>query len=361
MIQALFFFGGLALLVLGADLLVRGASRMAVTFGISPLVVGLTVVAFGTSAPEVAVSVSAVTAGNADLAVGNAVGSNTFNVLVVLGLSALVVPLAVGRQILRQDVPLMIAAGALLLLMSLDGTIGWIDSSVLCLLLVGYTAFVVRQSRAAPQAAEDDDAPVAVPWLRARSTQLLAVLAGLGLLVIGSDAMVDSAVFFARTFGVSDVVIGLTIVAAGTSLPELATSVRAAMQGQRDMAVGNVVGSCLFNILGVVGVSGLVAAFSAAGTLVVPPSVLHFDLWVMLAALVACLPVFLTGREIARWEGLLLLAYYGVYTTYLVMQSKHHDALPELSFVMLAFVIPLTVLTLTVSVWRRPPVVAPAG
>ncbi len=369
MIQALFFFGGLTLLVLGADLLVRGASRLAVTFGISPLVVGLTVVAFGTSAPELAVSVSAVLSGNTDLAVGNAVGSNTFNVLVVLGLSALVMPLAVSRQILRQEVPLMIAAGVLLMIMSRDGSIGWIDSSLLCLLLAGYTTFVVRQSRAeAPSGVAAEPAAPAVqagpdseglsspaPWLRARWMQGLAVLLGLVLLVAGSHAMVDAAVFFARSLGVSDAVIGLTIVAAGTSLPELATSVRAVINGERDMAVGNVVGSCLFNILGVIGVSGLVATFTSTGALVVPDAVLRFDLWVMVAALLACLPVFLTGREIARWEGALLLGYYTAYTAYLVLQSKEHDALPGYSFVMLAFVMPLTVLTLGVSVWRRPP------
>ncbi len=353
MTQALFFFGGLALLVGGADLLVRGASRLAITFGISPLVVGLTVVAFGTSAPEMAVSTAAVIAGNTELALGNAVGSNIFNVLVVLGLSALVAPLAVSRQVLRQEVPLMIAAGVLLLLLCLDGSIGWIESTVLITLLVGYTAFVVRQSRA-ESGTVADDLPAAVTWLRSRWMQVLAVVVGLVLLVVGSNLMVDAAVFFARALGVSDVVIGLTIVAAGTSLPELATSVRAVMNGERDMAVGNVVGSCLLNILGVVGVAGLAAAWSQAGTLAVPTAVLNFDLWVMLAALVACLPVFLTGREIARWEGALFLGYYLAYTAYLVMQSKHHDALPEYSVVMLGFVIPLTVLTLAVSVWRRP-------
>ncbi|MEO5734580.1 MAG: calcium/sodium antiporter [Rubrivivax sp.] len=354
MMQALYFFGGLALLVGGADLLVRGASRLAITFGISPLVVGLTVVAFGTSAPELAVSVSAVLSGNSELALGNAVGSNTFNVLVVLGLSALVSPLAVSLQVLRQEVPLMIGAGVLLLLLCLDGSIGGLDSTLLVALLLAYTAFLVRQSRADP-AAVADDLPPAAPWLRTRWMQALAVGVGLVLLVVGSNAMVGAAVVVARALGVSDVVIGLTIVAAGTSLPELATSVRAVMNGERDIAVGNVVGSCLFNVLGVVGVAGLAAAVSHVGSLAVPSAVLHFDLWVMLAALLACLPVFLTGREIARWEGALFLGYYLAYTAYLVMQSKHHDALPEYSFVMLGFVIPLTVLTLAVSVWRRSP------
>ncbi len=350
------FFGGLVLLVAGADLLVRGASRLAISFGISPLVVGLTVVAFGTSAPELAVSTGAVLSGTSDLALGNAVGSNIFNVLFVLGLSALVAPLTVQRQVIRQDVPLMIASALLLALLCLDGSIGLFDSVLLCSSLIGYTAFVVRQSRRAgtAAAANETNAAVVGGWLASRWMQALAVALGLALLVAGSDAMVGAAVHFARALGVSDVVIGLTVVAAGTSLPEVATSIRAVLKGETDMAVGNVVGSCLFNILGVVGVAGLAAATTAAAALVVPASVLRFDLWVMVAALFACLPVFITGKRIARWEGALLLAYYAAYTAYLVLQSSHHDALPVYSFVMLAFVLPLTAMTLAVTIFSRP-------
>jgi len=357
MIALLWFVAGLAALVLGADLLVRGASRLASTFGISPLVIGLTVVAMGTSAPEMAVSAGAVLAGSAGMSLGNAVGSNIFNVLVILGLAAVITPLTVDLQVIRQEAPIMFGSGLLLLVLCLDGSIGLFDGVLLCLLLVAYTVFLIVQSRAS--GATDPDAGTssatvgasagARPWTATRGFNVLSVLAGLALLVWGAGAVVDAATGFAQALGVSDVVIGLTIVAAGTSLPELVTSVRAAMKGERDIAVGNVVGSCIFNVLGVVGVSGVLAAFNPIGTLAVPPVVLRFDLLVMLAALLACLPVFMTGRCIARWEGGLFLLYWVAYTAYLIMSAEDHDALAPFSRMMLGFVIPITVVTLVVA------------
>jgi len=181
-------------------------------------------------------------------------------------------------------------------------------------------------------------------------------VAGLALLVLGSDWLVTAAIAFAKALGVSDVVIALTIVAAGTSMPEVATSVTAALKGERDMAVGNVVGSNTFNILGCLGLSGLVAG---SGGLVVAPSVLAFDMWVMLAVALACLPVFLTGGEIARWEGGVFTGYYVAYVGYLILAAQQHDALPVFSNVMLGFVVPITVITLLVSLRRRPARPAP--
>lgn len=172
------------------------------------------------------------------------------------------------------------------------------------------------------------------------------------LLVLGSEGLVRAAVTFARALGLSEVIIGLTISAAGTSLPEVAASVMASLKGERDIAVGNVVGSCIFNLFGVVGLSALVASFGAGGGLPLPPDVARFDLWVMLAALVACLPVFLTGREIARWEGGLFLAYYIAYTAYLVMAAQRHDRAQALGDAMLGFVVPLTIVTLGVTMLR---------
>ncbi len=357
MLQLLWFTAGLAALVVGADLLVRGASRLAAAFGISPLVIGLTVVAMGTSAPELAVSAGAVLAGSAGMSLGNAVGSNIFNVLVILGIAALITPLAVDLQVIRQEAPIMFGSGLLLLVLCLDGTISLFDGALLCTLLVGYTVILVVQSRAA---SGGGDAQGTVPsvggagmrWTDSRVFHVLSVFIGLGLLVWGADAVVDAATAFARTLGVSDVVIGLTVVAAGTSLPELVTSVRAAMKGARDIAVGNVVGSCIFNILGVVGVAGVLAAFSEMQTLAVPAVVLRFDLLVMLAALLACLPVFMTGRRIARWEGALFLLYWLAYTAYLILSAEDHDALAPFSSVMLGFVIPITVVTLVVAMLR---------
>lgn len=353
----LLFIAGLAALVAGAELLVRGASKLALSFGISPLVVGLTIVAFGTSAPEVAVSVGAVLGGKTDIAIGNVVGSNIFNVLFILGLSALITPLVVNVQLIRQEVPIMIGASLLLLVLSRDGTLGVAEGGFLFALLVVYTVFLVRQSRAETQAARDEYAgefkpPVPGGWDSRLPVQLLLIAVGLGLLVLGSDWLVTAAVSFAKTLGVSDLIIGLTIVAAGTSMPEVATSIAAALKGERDIAVGNVVGSSTFNILGCVGLSALVSGTSG---LVVPPSVLHFDIWVMTAVALACLPVFLSGREIARWEGGLFLLYYAAYVAYLILAAQQHDALGAFSSVMLSFVLPLTVVTLVVALFRRAP------
>ncbi|MGV3570805.1 MAG: calcium/sodium antiporter [Ramlibacter sp.] len=353
--QFLMFAGGLLALIAGATLLVRGASRLALSFGISPLVVGLTVVAFGTSAPEMAVSVGAVLDGRVDIAIGNVVGSNVFNVLFILGASALIAPLVVDIQLIRQEVPIMIGASLLLLLLGLDGVIAWFDAALLFGLMLAYTTFLVVQSRRETQAAKDEYTEALAPaaaatWDRSPLVQLGLVLAGLGALVLGSQWLVEAAVNFARALGISDVVIGLTIVAAGTSLPEVATSLTAAIKGERDIAVGNVVGSNTFNILGCVGLSGLAAGSTG---LAVPPSLLAFDFWVMLAVALACIPVFLTGREIARWEGAVFVLYYAAYVAYLILAAQQHDALRTYTLAMTGFVLPLTVVTLVAVLLRR--------
>jgi len=353
----LLFIGGLAALVIGADLLVRGASKLALSFGISPLVVGLTVVAFGTSAPEMAVSVGAVLDGQTDIAIGNVVGSNIFNVLFILGLSALIVPLVVNVQLIRQEVPILIGASLLLLVLVQDGRVGTLDGALLFVLLIAYTVFLVVQSRAAGLEAQQefaDELPTSTPgaWDSRVPVQLALIAAGLAGLVLGSDWLVTAAVSFAKALGVSDLVIALTIVAAGTSLPEVATSVAAALKGERDMAVGNVVGSSTFNILGCLGMAGIVSGSAGLG---VAPQVMGFDLWVMLAVTLACLPVFITGREIARWEGLLFLAYYGAYVAWLILAAQHNGLLGTYSTVMMSFVLPLTLVTLVVMLIRRPP------
>jgi cation:H+ antiporter len=342
---------GLIALVAGASLLVRGAAKLAISVGVSALVVGLTVVAFGTSAPETAVSVGAVLQGNSDIAVGNVVGSNIFNVLFILGVSALITPLVIHRQLVRQEVPIMIGASLLIAIMSLDGGIGRFEAALLLGLLVAYTVYLIVQSRRSGNEAHEVDlsaVPTSSRWDRHWSVQVLLVIAGLVLLVVGADWLVDSAVAFAQALGVSDLVIGLTIVAAGTSLPEVATSVIATLRGERDIAVGNVVGSNTFNILGCLGASGLIAP----GGLVVSPPLLAFDLWVMLATAVACFPIFITGRQIARWEGSLFLLYYAAYTVFLILAATHHAALKGYADAMLEYVLPLTVIVLVVSLLR---------
>ncbi|MFY7857519.1 MAG: calcium/sodium antiporter [Rubrivivax sp.] len=353
----LLFLGGLAALVVGAELLVRGASKLALSFGISPLVVGLTIVAFGTSSPEVAVSVGAALDGRTEIAVGNVVGSNIFNVLFILGISALITPLVVHSQIIRQEVPVMIGVSLLLLAIGLDGTLGWLDGAVLLAMMTGYTVYLVVQSRRATAAEKAEFEAEAKPaekgaWDAHWAVQVGLIVAGLVALVFGSDWLVTAAVNFAKTLGVSDVVIGLTIIAAGTSMPEVATSIMAAIKGERDIAVGNVVGSNIFNIAGCLGLTAIVAP--AGLGVPMPPSVMNFDIWVMLAVAVACLPVFLSGREIARWEGGVFLGYYAAYVAYLILAAQEHDALPAFSNIMLMFVLPLTVVTLVVSMVRKP-------
>jgi cation:H+ antiporter len=338
---------GLVILIIGAEVLVRGASRLAAALGITPLVIGLTVVAFGTSSPEMAVSVMSGISGQADVALGNVVGSNIFNVLFILGLSALITPLLVSQQLVRLDVPLMIVVSILLLLLGMDGRISRLNGVLLFVGIVIYTAFLIRQSRRekpevvkeySQEFATQPSAPSHWPL------NLGMILLGLFLLVLGSRWLVNGAVAIAQHFGISELIIGLTIIAAGTSLPEVATSVIAGLRGERDIAVGNVVGSNIFNILAVLGL----AAAVTPGGIPVAQAVLRFDLPVMIAVAVSCLPIFFTGNIIARWEGALFLGYYCAYTLYLVLAATEHDSLPMFSQAMLWFVLPLTVITLIV-------------
>ena len=348
----LYFIGGLAVLIIGAEMLVRGASRLTLGIGISPLVIGLTVVAFGTSAPELAVSIKASLSGQPGIALGNVIGSNIFNVLFILGISALITPLVVAQQLVRLDVPLMILLSLLVLVLGLDGVLGRGEGMLLVLGLVAYVLFLLYQSRSEkPAVVEEYDREFAADGIRSGGiiTSLVLVVAGLGLLVIGSRWLVDSAVTAARYLGISDVVIGLTIIAAGTSLPEVVTSIIASLRGERDIAVGNVIGSNLFNVLGVLGVTCL----TAPGGLPIPEAVLHFDIPVMIIVAFACLPIFFSGGIISRFEGALLFGYYLAYTLYLILAASHHDALPWFSNIMLYFAIPLSIFTVSIIAVRE--------
>ena len=341
------FVLGIVILICGAEVLVRGASRLAAALGISPLVVGLTVVAFGTSSPELAVSVQSALSGDADLAVGNVVGSNIFNVLFILGLSAAITPLVVAQQLVRLDAPLTLLASLVLWGMAADGMIGRLDAGILFAGIVAYTLFLVRQSRRESAAVKAEYAEALEGAARKAArwpVNVAMVLAGLGMLVLGSTWLVNGAVSIATALGVSELVIGLTIVAAGTSMPEVATSVLASIRGERDIAVGNVVGSGLFNILAVLGLSGL----AAPGGIAVAPEAVAFDIPVMVAVAAASLPIFFTGYAIARWEGFLFLGYYAAYTGYLVLAATRHEALGAFQDALLFFVLPLTAVTLAV-------------
>jgi len=352
----LLFVAGLLLLIAGAEFLVRGASRIAVAVGISPLVVGLTVVALGTSSPEIAVSLMAAFKGQGDLAMGNVVGSNIFNILLVLGACAVFAPLVVAQKLVRFDVPVLIGASVALILLGWDGRVDWLDGAMLFIGLVAYNLFVIRQSRRETKrikkeyekeygAPSEDEAHRTGALLRS----ILLVIVGFAMLTVGSRFLIDGAVAIATWLGMSQLVIGLTIVAAGTGLPEAATSIVAAIRGQRDMAVGNVVGSNIYNILGVMGLAGMISPDGVP----VAESAFRFDLPVALACAVACLPVFFNGYRIARWEGAMFLAYYAAYVSFLILDATAATALTSFTNVMAGFVIPLTAVTLVVVTWRQ--------
>jgi cation:H+ antiporter len=351
---AIFFVVGVATLVAGAEGLVRGAARLAARTGLSPVVIGLTVVAFGTSAPELAVSLGAAIRGEADLAVGNVVGSNIANILLVLGLSAIVGGgLIVAQRIVQIDVPIMIAASVAVLLFGLDGELQRWEGVLFVIALVVYISWTVVSARRSTKAEielEYDEALSAATLRESSwSVDVGFVLAGLVLLVIGSSALVEAATDIAAELGVSQLVIGLTVVAVGTSLPEIATSVLAAIRGQRDLAVGNAVGSNLFNILAVLGITATVSP----SAIPIPDGALTIDLPVMIAVAIACLPVFWNGFRLHRWEGYFFLTYYVGYIAWLVIDSAEHDLRDQFAIAMLAFVIPMTVVTFVIIAARQ--------
>lgn len=347
------FLVGIALLIGGAELLVRGATRLALSSGISSLVVGLTVVALGTSSPELAVTIQSSLAGTPDLAVGNVVGSNIANILLILGLAALITPLTVAQGLIRLDVPIMIGCAILVLALALDGIIGRLDGLLLVIGMLSYLSFAVIQSRRESRqvAAEYDEAygpPERATWQQL-AVNLALIMLGLVLLVQGADWIVDGAVTFAEALGLSKLIVGLTIVAVGTSLPEIAATVAASLKGERDIAVGNVVGSCILNILAVLGIGALVAP---AG-IPVAAAALTFDIPVMIAAMLACLPIFLNGHTIWRWEGGLFFGYYLAYTAYVVLAAMGNvEQLRVFAWAMGLFVLPLTSITLIVLLVR---------
>ncbi len=306
---------GLALLTAGADLLVRGAGALALRVGLSPLVVGLTVVAFGTSAPELAVSVEAALDGNSAIALGNVVGSNLFNITLILGLAALIRTMAVDRALVRRDIPVMLGATVLPLLLLLDGVVGRLEGAALLAALAGYTTLSIRASRREAKAAASEmgaDARAATEAARRPLWWSLGlVAAGLVALVAGAGWLLDGAVRLATGVGVSQAVIGLTLVAAGTSLPELATSVVAARRGEPEIALGNVVGSNTFNVLGVLGAAAVLNPVGQGG-------VTWPTLWAMVAASVLAFGLVARRGQLGRAEGAVLVLAYAAYVALLV-------------------------------------------
>nr|WP_238486296.1 calcium/sodium antiporter [Motilimonas eburnea] len=334
---------GLVLLIYGADCLVKGAARLALTAGIPSLVVGLTVVAFGTSAPELAVSIGAAFSGETEMAIANVVGSNIFNVLFILGLAAMLSPLIISKQLIKQDVPMMIAISALVYWLVSDGLLSRLDACILVVLLISYTVFLFVQGKNNPDQEEAQE-DISAPWWH----NILWLLVGVVLLVVGANLLVNSAVAIAKAFGVSEAVIGLTIIAIGTSLPEVVTSIVATVKGQRDIAVGNVIGSNVFNLLAVLGVAGVIAPEGLAAN----AQLVSLDLPIMLGVALLCAPLFFTGATLSRAEGATFFLLYLLYTSYLIGVALSLNYTASLANMTLYGVLPVTLALVLFSLQR---------
>lgn len=344
---------GLAMLVYGADVLVKGASRLALIFGMSPLLIGLTVVSFGTSAPELAISMFSSFQGVSELALGNVIGSNLFNTLAILGITALVTPILVHQKLLRIEVPFMIIVSLLTWFMSIDGQISRWEGGILFALLVAYLGYCGVQSNQEDSAVlseyEAEFGQKDTPKSRSKVWNGFLLIFGILLLVGGSRALVHGAVDIAKTFGVSELVIGLTIVSIGTSLPELATSVIAAFKGEQDIAVGNIIGSNLFNLLAVLGLTTLISPNSMPAS----EHVIYFDLIFMIASAIACLPIFFTSHKISRLEGFIFLFFYLAYMAYTILYSQQSEHLTLYKIAVFGFLGPVIIITLFINAVRH--------
>jgi cation:H+ antiporter len=308
----IYLLAGLVLLYFGAEGLVRGSSSLALRLGLSPLVVGLTVVAFGTSSPELMVSLKAALAGQPDISVGNVVGSNICNIGLILGLCALITPIATNSQIVRIDIPIMIGITALSLALMADGNLGATEGIIFCAILVAYVIFSIYLARRQPTDALGAEFGEEVKISkRGLAIDIAMVIGGLALLVFGARFLVDGAIIIARTYGWSEALIGLTIVAIGTSLPELATSLLAAIKKESDIAVGNIVGSNIFNLVGILGITAIVHPLQAAG-------ISGVDLAVMAGFALLLWPMAYYQKRITRPEGAMLLLGYAAYVFWLV-------------------------------------------
>lgn len=312
---------GLLVLVLGAELVTRSGGKLAAQLGVPPILIGLTVVAIGTSTPELVIGIDAALRGVGPLAVGNIAGTNTVNILLILGLSAAMRPLALGMQTIRMDLPVMIVTALAMLAMASDGVMSRQDGAVLLLAGLAYTAAVIVSARGesrevqAEFAKEYEVGPRQRRDRRAQLSSAATLLVGMAIIVVSADWLVDSAVRLAQIWGVSDAFIGLTIVAIGTSAPELATTVISTLKNQRDIAIGNLLGSSIYNILVIFGLTALVPPQGIPVT----RELMLVDLPIMALVTMACAPVFLSRRQISRLEGCVFVCAYGVYLGYLVV------------------------------------------
>ncbi len=357
MIAVAEFTGGLLVLLLAGHLVVRAASALGARLGLSPMVIGLTIVAAGTSAPELAVVGQAIAVDDTELAVGSIIGSNIANVLLVLGIVALLGAIHVTSRVVRIDIPVMIAASTLFLLFALDGTLGRVDGIILFGGLILFVTWTLRATRRRPDrsgAAESagtdgESAAVGVPDGPTLRRVIIELVAGIAVLAVAARFVVSGAEEIARSLGVPELIVGLTIVALGTSAPEIVTTLVAAFQGRRDLAVGNAVGSNIFNILLVLGVAGILAPSGIS----VSEDALQLDLPILLAAAIACLPIVAWDYTLNRWEGAIFVSYYAAYLVFLVLDATGHRAKDPFALIMLAFVLPLTIITAATVILRK--------
>lgn len=307
----LYLVGGLVMLFIGAEGLIRGSSNLAIKIGITPLVVGLTVVAFGTSAPELVVSLKAAILGNSSISIGNVIGSNIANIALIVGIASLIRPMDVHANVIRREIPIMIGVSMMLILFLIDGEIGFIDGLIFVIGLIIYLVFNVMLALKEKNPEVDLEFEEGLKSKIGIPLSIILMIVGLGLLVLGANLFVQSAVAIAKIFNVSDAIIGLTIVAIGTSLPELITSIVASIKKESDLAIGNVVGSNIFNILGILGITALIIPISAAG-------ISYVDFGIMLLTAIILFPLSRTGFSISRFEGMILLLGYLGYMYYLL-------------------------------------------
>lgn len=312
---------GLALLIGGAELIVRGGTSVAARLGIPPLIVGLTIVAIGTSMPELAVGIDAALRGEGELAAGNIVGANMVNILLILGLSALIQPLAIRSQTIRMDLPIIVIAALMLQAAVWNGTLSRLEGIIFVLAALAYTLLLLRAALREPKGKETDPGEVEAapsvtePLNMMRSFALL--VGGMVIVIIGADWMVNGSITLARRWGVSDAFIGLTVVAIGTTAPELITTLVATFRGKRDLAIGNLLGSSIYNILFILGIICIVA-----GGISVGPALVHVEIPLMIAVALVLVPVFASGRKVTRLEGALFVSAYAAFLAFLIITRR---------------------------------------
>jgi cation:H+ antiporter len=335
---------GLVLLIVGGELVVRGSVYIAERLGMSKLLVGLTVVAFGTSAPELAICLDAVALEKPEIALGNIVGSNITNVLLILGITATLFPIVIHRQIVQREVPIMIAVSLLFLMLCYDGILGLVDGLVLLVAMVIFVSWQIRAESKSTNALKSDEMQSSEDSTPTRGylfwLSVAVVATGAACLWFGAGSMVVGASDLATSFGVSQLVVGLTVVAVGSSAPEIATAVMAAKRGFPELAVGSVIGSNIFNLLLV---GGATIIFSP--NIAIPLEAFQFDIPIMLVSSIACLPIFATGHRIDRWEGVLFLVCFLAFTILLFVKPTADPTFPTWRQLVWPFVTPLILAT----------------